>query len=138
MSARRAQAVHRYGNQPTDSSLGALTPGSAEGVHAVARELVGRHIVSDFPGVRGRRHKVPDQVVNLTLGPPDLVLSMKQPTCKSSTPDLALPPVPGDPGGPRLQSDQLPDRLAGVPALARASNSRPSRMRVRITPTASK
>jgi hypothetical protein len=40
-------------------------------VHAVARQLVGRHIVSDLPRLRGRRQQVSDQLVDLPLGSSD-------------------------------------------------------------------
>jgi len=54
-SAWVAQTSHRHRDEPAERSLRSLAAASRESVHAVARELVRRHIVPDIACLRGRR-----------------------------------------------------------------------------------
>src|SRR6266545_1962856 len=76
--ARRAEAGQCDGDEATDRGLRTLAAGSSEGVHAVARGLVRRHIAADVARLRGRCQQVSDYLVDLPLGSPEPLVSMEQ------------------------------------------------------------
>src|SRR5215218_8170566 len=77
-SARGAQPSQSDRDEPADRGLRRQAVGCCEGVEAVARKLLRRHIVPDVAGLCASGQQVSDEVAELLLRSGDLLVSMQE------------------------------------------------------------